>query len=278
MRVAGSFLQPLIAVLIPARLTAVGYTSTQALSLYGVAVGMTMPLLYAPTTIIGSISTALIPDISTAMAQNNQKHIEQRIKSSIFYALLISAYFVPLFLGMGEQIGIFLYDNILSGTLLVSSAWVLIPLGLTNITSAILNSLGLERKSFIHFVIGAIAMFIALWVLPSFIGINALVFAMGIDYLITMMLNLILIKKKVKIELSLGKTILKLLVVIVSFTVSLCEYVFPLFITLVIGVVVGSLSFVLLAGVVNIVNFKAVLIYIKNKTGIDKIRLKKSKN
>ena len=68
MRVVGSMVQPLIAFIIPARLTSIGYTSSQALSLYGVAVGMTMPLLFIPSTIIGSLSTALVPDISAAVA------------------------------------------------------------------------------------------------------------------------------------------------------------------------------------------------------------------
>ena len=78
MRVVSSFIQPIIALIIPARLMAIGYTSSQALSLYGIAVGMTMPLLFVPTTIIGSLSTALIPDISKALAQNDKTHIEKR--------------------------------------------------------------------------------------------------------------------------------------------------------------------------------------------------------
>ena len=96
MRVVGSFAQPLIAFIIPARLRAIGYTSSQAMSLYGVAVGMTMPLLFIPTTIIGSLSTALVPDISTAVAQNNHRHIQERVSSSVFFALFISSMFVAI--------------------------------------------------------------------------------------------------------------------------------------------------------------------------------------
>lgn len=281
MRVAGSFIQPLIAFIIPSRLTSIGYTSSQAMSLYGVAVGMTMPLLYAPTTIIGSLSTALIPDISTAIAQNNHKHIEERINTSIFFALFISAMFVPIFLGMGEQMGIFLYDNILSGTLLQSASWVLIPLGLTNITSAILNSLGLEGKSFVNFVIGSIFMFITLWFLPSFVGINALVWGMGINYLIVMLLNFMLIKRKIKVKFSLKKIICKLLLVIVpssaltAFTVSLCEYIFPLFITLIIGGTISVASYVLLSATLNIIDLKAFIILAKKKINLPKLKYKK---
>lgn len=266
MRVAGSFIQPLIAIIIPARLMAIGYTSTQAMSLYGIAVGMTLPLIYIPTTIIGSLSTALVPDISKAVAQNDHSHIEARITSSIFFSLLISSLFVPIFLGMGEQAGIFLYDNVLSGTLLQSAAWVLIPLGLTNITSALLNSLGYEKRSFVNFVIGSIAMFIALWFLPLLFGINAIIWAMGLNYLIVASLNIILLKRKTKTNFKVMQNIGKLVLLIIpssaltAFVVSLCDYVFPLFITLILGGMVSVISFALLAGIFNIVDIKAFIV------------------
>lgn len=281
MRIAGSLLQPLIAFIIPARLVAIGYTSSQAMSLFGVAVGMTMPLLYIPTTIIGSLSTALVPDISTAIAQNNHKHIEDRINSSIFFALIISCLFVPVFLGMGEHLGIFLYDNIMSGTLLQSASWVLIPLGLTNITSALLNSLGLEQKSFINFVAGSVVMFIALWFLPPLLGVNALVWGMGLNYLVISILNIILIKKKAKVNIKFTQMILKMILLIIpcgaltAFTVSLCEYVFPLFITLIIGGIVSFASFILLAAAFNIVEIKYFIMLIQKKVKLPKLHFKK---
>ena len=283
MRVAGSFIQPLIALIVPARLMTIGYTSTQALSLYGIAVGMTMPLLFIPTTIIGSLSTALIPDISKAVAQNDQQHVETRINTSINFALIISALFVPIFLGMGELTGLFLYDNILSGTLLQSASWVLLPLGLTNISSALLNSLGYENKSFINFVLGSIAMFISLWILPSLVGINSVIWAMGINYLVTAILNIILLKKKTKINFKLAKTILKFVVIILpssaltAFVVSLCDYVFPLFITLVIGGTISVFSFVLLGACAGLIDLKMVKEQVRSKLKTFKVTKKTSR-
>ncbi|MBO5394413.1 MAG: oligosaccharide flippase family protein [Clostridia bacterium] len=271
MRVASSFVGPLVALIIPARLMAIGYTSSQALALYGVAMGMTMPLLFIPTTILGSLSTALVPDISTAIAQNNHNHIERRINFSLSFALAISALFVPLFLGMGEQIGLFLYDNALSGSLLQAAAWVLIPLALNGMTSSLLNSLGLENKSFKNFIIGAVAMFLALWFLPQLLGINALVFGMGINYLISFILNLRLLKKHTKVETKLGKLFLKYLIAIVpaaamtSFVVSICEYFMPLFFTLIVGACIGMTCFITLCCTLNLIDIKAVYVEVKRK-------------
>lgn len=282
-RVAGSFIQPLMALIIPARLSAIGYTASQAMSIYGIAVGMTVPLLFVPTTLIGSLSTALIPDMSAAMAQNDNAHIEKRVRSSIIFSLFISCLFVPVYLALGEQAGIFLYDNALSGTLLASAAWVLIPLGITNITSALLNSLGMEIKSFINFFIGAIFMFFALWFLPSLIGINALVYGMGVSYLVTAILNTIMLKRKIKGPLNILKPLAKLILIIVpvaaltSFVASICGHIFPLFFTLAIGGMVAVVSFMLLCSVFNVVDIHSIIVMTKNKFNIKRIKFLKLK-
>lgn len=278
MRIVGAFVQPLIAFIVPARLALAGYTTAQAVGLYGVAMGMTMPLLFVPSTIIGSLSTALVPDISSALAQNNQQHIEKRISSSITFALSVSALFVPVFMGVGEQIGLFLFDNILSGSLLQGASWVLIPLGLNGITSSLLNSLGLENKSFKNFVVAGLVMFGILWFTPPFLGINSLIVGMGVNYLICFLLNLRLLKRHTKINLRLSKIITKVLVAsipagaLASFVVALCEYIFPLFLTVMIGCMVALTSFVLLCQVQGIFDIKMVLLFLK-----EKIKSKKTK-
>ena len=179
--------------------------------------------------------------------------------------------------------GLFLYDNILSGTLLQASAWVLIPLGLTNITSGLLNSLGLENKSFVHFVIGSIVMFMALWFLPPIFGINALIWAMGLNYLITAVLNMILLKKKTNSDFKIMQSLIKIILLIIpssaltAFVVSLCDYVFPLFITLVIGGIISVGSYVLLAGVLNLFDVKGFFVKIVKKLKPIKLKTKTAK-
>lgn len=280
-RVAGSFIQPLVAVILPAKLIIIGYTSSQAMSLYGIAVGMTLPLLFVPTTIIGSLSTALIPDMSKAVAQNDKEHIENRIRSSVLFSLIISALFIPAYLAMGELAGIFLYDNVMSGTLLQAASFVLLPLGLTNITSSLLNSLGYEVKSFKNFVLGTIVMFLAIWFLSPVLGINAFIWGLGGSYLVTGLLNLIMLKKKTAVKLKLTKTIITLILIILpsaalcGFVVGICNYFLPLFFTLCFGGGVSVVSFVLLAAVFGIIDIKSFVVKAKDYTR--SIKLKKAK-
>lgn len=284
-RVASSFAQPLIALILPARLMASGYTSNQAMSLFGVAIGMTFPFLFLPSTLIGSLATALVPDISMALVQNDSDHIEKRVKSSIVFSLFVSFLIVPVFIAIGDKVGLFIYDNALSGTLLQYSAWIMIPMGITNITSAILNSVGLEVRSFINYIIGGVFMFLSIIFLPTYIGINALIIGMGLSSVISAVLNIRMLKKKLKVKIDIAKDLFLLIlfsiptIAITSFLSSVLSFVFPLFFDIVISTFVGLLIFVGLCMVFNVVNFSVYLIKFKEKFAgkVDIAKLKKKK-
>ena len=270
-RVGGSLAQPLVALIIPARLMSIGYSSSQAMSLFGVAVGMTMPLLFVPSALIGALSTALVPDISMAVAKEDTKHIETRIRTSIIFALFISAMAVPLFAGAGEEIGQFLYGNSLSGLILASSAWIMLPMGLNNITSSLLNSLGYEIRSCINYFIGALVMFLAMWFLPIICGINALFWGMGLCMCVTSALNFFMLKRKTKISLKLFKPLSLLCLItlpcaaLVSFIDKLCVMVMPAFFAIMISCMVGVVFYLLLCMVFNIVDVKGYFVSISSK-------------
>lgn len=268
-RFLSSLVQPIIALIIPARLIAAGYTSSQALSIYGVAIGMTMPLLFIPITIVGSLSTALIPDLSAAVESEDSSHIKNRITTSLIITMFISFLMIPLFIGAGENIGLFFFNNITSGVLLSGAAWMTLPLALTNITSSILNALGMEVKSFINYLIGSIFLFLGICLLPGVIGIRALIVGMGVCVSVTSLLNLIMIKRKTKIKLGILKPMLLMAcfclpsAALTFFVTSLLNGVVPLFFNLAISCSLGGAMFVLLCAIFKIINIKTFFASVK---------------
>ena len=259
-RVALSLVQPIIALILPARLIAAGYSSSQAMGLYGIAVGMTLPLLFIPVTLVGSLSMVLIPDISAAVATENKSYVNNRISSSVVFSVLIAFLMVPLYIGAGENIGLFFYDNIESGRLLASAAWTMVPFSLLNITSSILNALGLEIKSFINYLLGSVFMFLCLIILPKYVGINALVWALGSCVTVASLLNLLMIKKKTNIKISILVPFVKLIAIcipsaaITFFTTSILNNFMPLFFNLAISCSLGAAMFVILCSIFKIFN------------------------
>ena len=273
-RIAGSLVQPLIALILPARLMLAGYTASQAMSIYGIALGMTFPLLFLPTTLTGSLSTALVPDISMAMAQNDSSHIQKRVTASINFTLFISFLVVPIFVAIGDKIGLFLYGEALSGTLLQFSSWIMIPMGVTNITSAILNSVGLEVKSFINYIIGGIFTFISVMWLTKFMGVLSLPFGMGVSTTVTMILNIIMLKRKLGIKVKILKelTLFALLslptLAITSFVSNLLSNFLPLIFNLMISGGLGVTIYIALCLTFNLVNIQSYIVKFKEKVKI----------
>lgn len=268
-RIAGSLIQPLVALIVPLRLVASGYTASQAMALYGVSMGMVLPFLFIPSTIIGSLSTALVPDLSSAIAKNDLIYIKNRIISSIKFTIFISILFIPLYIGAGQVIGLFFYNEPQSGIMLSSSAWVLLPLGLTNITSSLLNSLGYEVKSMRNYIFGAIVLFVSIWFLPKLLGINALILGFGLCFIITSLLNLKMIKKIINVELGLKKyTLISIALIIPS--ASICSFLcgilsnfLPMFFNLAISCSVATVFYILLCAIFNLIEINSVIVKIK---------------
>lgn len=268
-RFAVSMMQPLIAVIIPIMLERAGYSTSQALGLYGVATGMTFPLLFVPTTLVGSLSMAIIPDLSTAQTNNDAGHVKNRTSSSIAFALFISTFLVPLYVAVGEKVGVFFFDNATSGVLLSRFAWVMIPMGLTNITTAILNGLGLEMKSFLNTILGSVLMILGAVALPHFVGIDALGYSLGLSMTLTAALNLRKIKKATSAPLNIMKPLVKMCLIsipvaaLTSFVAGILEHFFTPFFVLAFSCTLGALFFFLLCLVFKVLNIDAYLIKIK---------------
>ncbi|MDR0462009.1 MAG: oligosaccharide flippase family protein [Christensenellaceae bacterium] len=195
MRLLSSFAMPIIAVAIPMRLISAGWTSAAALSAFGVLIGMTYPLLTIPQTVISSLSTALVPELSSAYTDKNNDKVSHQVRNALKFTLFINFLLLPAFIALGEGIGTFLYAEAVSGIYLSQFAWAMIPISLSQITNAILNSLGRETAAMKNYGIGAVALFASVWFLPKFIGIGALVVGMGACMSIASILNLVLIAR-----------------------------------------------------------------------------------
>lgn len=109
---------------------------------------MAMPLLMAPTTLTGALSVVLIPEIAT-IKHDDKSAMSARIDGSINFAIIIAALFTILYIPLGKEITTFVFKDEFSGVYLSNVALMLYPLGLNQISTSILNSMGLEKKSFL---------------------------------------------------------------------------------------------------------------------------------
>ena len=74
--------------LIPYQLKLFGYSSSDALSIYGILTGMAFAIIMFPTVLTNSISVLLLPVVSEAQAKHNDRLIREAIikqPSPVFY-------------------------------------------------------------------------------------------------------------------------------------------------------------------------------------------------
>lgn len=200
MRTSTSLINTLIAIVLPARLVLYGISSSEALSSFGELSGMSIPLIYIPSTLIGSIALVLVPELAENYYKNNnltlKNNIEQAIKCSVF----ISSIIIPVFLSMGKEIGYLLYNNLNAGVYVQNACIIMFPMSITMITTSILNSLNLEKHTLLYYLIGASLLMVCIFFLPKYIGVYSLVLGLLLSYVTTAVLNLILISKTSRIK------------------------------------------------------------------------------
>ena len=265
-RLANSLVQPITTMLIPTLLILCGYTQTEAISSFGVVMGMTFPMLFVPMSVVGSISMVLIPAISSMMSKNEMSAIEANITSSINVSFFLSLLFVPLYLSVGNLIGIVLFNNVMSGVLLQIASICVVPITMCNLSGSILNALNLEIKSFMNYLIGSLVLFTCLIVFTPIIGINSIIVSYCASMALITSLNLKKIKKVVpSFKINLFSKSLRFSLIIAPSSIlghlisNICLHMFGNFFSAVIGGGIAIISVVILSKIFNLFDFKQII-------------------
>ncbi len=209
-RASGSLVSSAVAVLLPAMLIRAGASERAALELFGVVSGMAMPVLFIPSTIIGSLALVLVPTLSENFYRKNTKKLHEQLQRGLQIAFLISCFLFPFFLVLGADLGRLAFSNALAGELIEKGSPLLIPLSLTIISTAMLNSMGFERQTFLYYFLSAAALLVCVLLLPSVCGAFAYILGLIACHTVNALCNLWLLGKKCKgLYSQMRKTFLK---------------------------------------------------------------------
>lgn len=262
-----SFTHPVIAIIVPIQLGAMGFTQSQALSMFGIMQGMTLPLIMLPMMLISALNTVLIPDLVSFYTKKRYIESQNIINMTICFSLFITCLILPIYTSIGKNIGIFLFDNSSCGIYLSKSAWIMIPCAISGITSAILNVLNLEKKSSRNFIISTFVMLICSIILPYFLDILSIPFSMGISMIINSLLNCISIRKNLHFNPKIIPILTKFLLVGIPthfFTINIYGIMnkyFTMFYSLFIGALIGVIFYVVLCLIFKIINIKVIFAF-----------------
>jgi stage V sporulation protein B len=209
MRLTGSLVNGVISVLMPLILAfETGVTKGEAVAAFGTSVGMALPLLFLPSTIIGSLAVALVPELSAKIQRKDFAGARKEVERSVLFSIAVCALSTPLFYAAGNPLGLFLYNNAEVGRYLAGAAWIMLPVSLEQITSSMMNSLGLELQSYRNYCVTVPLMLVCLLALPYFIGMNAYFVSLGAACGVQTLLHIWDMRKKIGLDCSFARPLL----------------------------------------------------------------------
>jgi stage V sporulation protein B len=183
--VYGAF-QPL---LITTSMAMAGVGTAMATKQFGMLAGYAFPLLFMPSFITQSLSTALIPAISQAAANKNSLLMHERMDQAMRLGLMIGAPATVILFVWATPITTLIYNAPEAGPLLKILAPMFFLHYFDAPMHAILLGLGRANASLWNYVFTTVLKIIAIFVLGGEFGIIGVAFGLGIGIVIITMLN-----------------------------------------------------------------------------------------
>lgn len=152
-RVILNMLQSIEAIYIPNKLMQHGLSNADALGVYGVLTGMSLPLILFPSAITNSISVLLLPVVAEADDSGNHCTISRAILKSLKYCLLLGFACTLFFLLFGRLAGELLFHSALAGSFILTLSFICPFLYLASTLGSILNGLGKTGLTFLYSVL-----------------------------------------------------------------------------------------------------------------------------
>lgn len=196
--------QPL---LVTFSLSLAGVGASLAAEQFGQLAGYALPLLFLPSFITHSLSTALIPAISEANAQRNSLLMHRTMEQAMRIALFVGAPSTIILFEWAAPLTSLIYNSPEAGGLLKILAPFFFLQYFDGPLHAILLGLGRANAAMWNFTISMAIRTVGILIFGSRLGIEGVAFAIGIGFLVEMILNLFSVSKAIGFYIELRRSI-----------------------------------------------------------------------
>lgn len=207
-RLVLTILQSIESILILNILLTFYYNSDRSLATYGVFSGMAFPFIMFPSTITNSLSTMLLPTVSSANSRLEKNYLINLCEKSIHFCMLIGIFSTCVFYIWGPSIGNAFFQNKEAGHYLFLLSLLCPFIYLVTTLVSILNGLGLATYNLFLTVISTIIRISFILFLIPKIGIIGYIVGLFFSYLFLTYACLHLLQKHVCFTICFKKSIL----------------------------------------------------------------------
>lgn len=202
---ARSGLSTLQHLLVPKGLRASGLASQAALAGYGVIQGMALPAVLFPSCLMLAVAELIVPKLTEQQVQGRDGSIRAVTENILEKGLMFSALTAALFLALGDDLGLALYDSQDAGLYIQIFALIIPIMYLDMLADGCLKGLG--EMMFCMYVNIADAGLSALlvWLMLPRWGLPAYIFVICFTEAFNFLLSLRRLRRKAGISVSLSR-------------------------------------------------------------------------
>ncbi len=186
--------------LTPNCLSKYALSKTTALEQFGMIKGMALPLLLFPASLLSAVSTLLVPEMTQAVAENDNRGIKAAVEKVFYITAVVSFLITGIFFTASNEIGEAIYGSDTVGYLIRAVAPLIPFMYIDLIADGILK--GLDQQTFVfksNVADSAIRIVLVLIFVPRF-GMTGFLGIMFFSNLFTSVLSVIQIVKITKIK------------------------------------------------------------------------------
>ena len=212
-----SLMLPVVAnldmMIVPMRLEVAGFDIHKATELFGYLTGMAIPLTNLATLLTAALAIALVPAISESRAKQETETVSDKTGTAFRIATAITIPSAAAIYIMAEPIASIVYNSPQAAAVIKASSPAIFFLGLHQVSTGVLQGLGMTKIPVISMVIAACLKVALNWQLVAVpeLGITGAAYATIADISVAALINMVFIWKYTKYLLSV-KTLTKIIV------------------------------------------------------------------
>jgi stage V sporulation protein B len=173
-----------------------GYSQSRANALLGASMGMALPLLFIPGTLVSSLAFVLIPHLGSMNVNTEKERVNKTVSGAITFAVIVSCAFIGFYSACAIPLCELVYGNEESGIFLRTVSWALLPMSVESITSSMMNSLDLEIRGFVNGILGYSMLWLVAIIFWGKFTINVLGLGFALSWCLSAALQIASIRKK----------------------------------------------------------------------------------
>lgn len=137
----GSVLHTVESLLVPLKLTVFHGARGRGLELFGAIRGMALPVLFFPASFLSSLSTMLVPEVSSASAAGDIRTVRETVSRSVGLTLILSTFVACGFMFNAADIGFTVYGDRDVGQMILVLSPIVPLMYLESVTAGLLKGL-----------------------------------------------------------------------------------------------------------------------------------------